>query len=131
MNESTPHRLPRLLAALLGPGVATFGAWWLFLGFDSNDYTVPQCAGLVLVLIAIGVVATRVSRGFERVAVVLSAGIGISAGCFTSWMDDDTGMFVIGWMMLTPVAFMGAALVVSLTAVVVDSRGRYQRPTRV
>lgn len=106
---------------------ATFASWWLFLGFDWNDnYTVSQCAGLVLLLIAIGVAAAWVSYGIERAAVIVSAGLGISAGCFTSWMDDDTGLFLLGWMMLTPPAFLGAAVVVLTTVCVKDFRNSNQ-----
>ena len=123
MKDPTPRSLLRMLAAVIAPGAATFASWWLFLGLDPNNtYSVPQCAGLVLLLIAIGVAAAWVSRAGERAAVIVSAGLGISVGCFTSWMDDPTGLFLLGWMMLTPPAFLGAAVVVLFTAAVKDSR---------
>jgi hypothetical protein len=115
-----------LFAAILAPAASTFIAWWLLLGFDSDDkYTVLQCAALVLVLMAIGSAAAWLAHPRQRFVVMLSAGLGISAGCFTAWMDDETGMFVVGWMMLTPCALLGSALVVSCTGRVVDHfRGR-------
>jgi hypothetical protein len=109
-ERSDPSPSPALARRRDRPGAATFAAWWLFLGLDpNNNYTVPQCAALVLLLIAIGVDAAWFSSGIERAAVIVSAGLGISAGCFTSWMDDDTGLFLVGWIMLTPPAFLGAA----------------------
>jgi hypothetical protein len=102
-----------MLLAVLVPGLATFLAWWGLLGLDANDYTVPQCAGLVLVLLAIGIATGWLTQSAERAPAIVSAGAGISVGCFTDWMDDETGMFVIGWMMLTPCAFIGAGLVIS------------------
>ena len=113
----------RMLVAVFVPGAATFASWWLLLGLDPNGtYSVPQCAGLVLLLIAIGVGAAWVSQAGERAAVIVSAGLGLSADCFTSWMDDPTGLFLLGWMMLTPPAFLGAAAVVLITVDMKSSR---------
>lgn len=110
----TTHRSPvRMIAALIAPGVATFLAWWVFLGMDANDnYSVPQCAGLVVALVAIGVATGWLVRRSELTAAICSAAIGISVACWMSWSDDDTGLFVIGWLMITLASFPGAMAVV-------------------
>ncbi len=79
----------RGLIAWLAPAGATFLTWWLFLGMDSNgQYTVPQVASMVVVLIAIGLACGWLANKLERLAVTVSAVVGISAACWLSWSDD-------------------------------------------
>lgn len=109
----TPRSLPRTVAALALPGVATYLAWWALLGRDDDDlYTVGQCAALVLALIAIGIVAGLLARGRERWLVVASAVLGIAVGCWTGWSDDESGLFVVGWIMVVTAAVPATICVV-------------------
>jgi hypothetical protein len=122
LSHARPNR--RTPVTLLAPAAATFAVWWLFLGFDADDqYAVAQCAGLLIVLVAVGGAGGWWARPGERAAVAVGAAAGISAGCFTAWMDDESGLFLVGWMLLTPVAFLGAAVVVGGTALVRDRLG--------
>lgn len=103
----------RAMLSWIAPAVATFTAWWIFLGVDSNDqYSVGQVAGLVVVLLVIGVVCGWLARSNDLLPFVVSAVMGISAGCWSSWSDDDSGMFVIGWIMVTAGAALGSAAVI-------------------
>jgi hypothetical protein len=124
--EITRRSPARTTAALLAPGVATFLAWWAFLGMDANDnYSVPQCAGLVVALVAIGVVVGWLAHRSELAAVICSAALGISVACWMGWSDDDTGLFVIGWLMVTLASFPGAMAVVLSTWALRNSRAAH------
>lgn len=98
------------------PAVVTFAAWWMFLGMDENDqYTVPQVAGLVLALIVIGVALGWFARRNDLLPVIVSSVMGVAAACWTSWSDDETGLFVIGWLMIVFGTAVGATLLVVIT----------------
>ncbi|MBC9224931.1 hypothetical protein H9L21_08590 [Aeromicrobium senzhongii] len=110
------------------PAAAAFAAWWIFLGTDSDDqYTVGQVAGLVVVLLVIAVAAGWLARTMDLLPLVVSAVVGISAGCWSSWSDDDSGMFAIGWLMVTAGAAIAATVVIVGSWAVrrrVDVKGR-------
>ena len=121
--SSPTRRLPRLIVALLVPGAATFAAWWIFLGTDADGvYTVRQCVALGVVLIAIGVAAAWLVRPNELSPVTWSGALGISAACYLDWRDDETGLFLVGWFMITGCALLGTLLVVRGTAALKRSR---------
>ncbi len=103
----------RALLTWILPAVATFAAWWIFLGVDSDDqYTVGQVAGLVVVLLVIGVACGWLARSTDLLPFVVSAVMGVASACWTSWSDDDSGLFVIGWLMVTAGTAIGAAAVI-------------------
>ncbi|MET0468295.1 MAG: hypothetical protein ABWZ87_06110 [Aeromicrobium sp.] len=103
----------RAMLTWIAPAVATFAAWWIFFGMDADDnYTVPQAAGLVIVLLAIGVACGWIARAMDLLPFVVSAVMGISAACWTSWSDDVTGTFGVGWIMITAGAALGATVVI-------------------
>lgn len=95
------------------PALASFAAWWVFLGTDENDtYSVPQVAGLVLVLIAIAVVCGWFARRTDLLPLIVSAVMGVAVACWSSWSDDDTGLFVIGWFLVVAgTALFGSAII--------------------
>lgn len=105
------------------PAVATGAAWWLFLGMDTNDtYSVPQVAGLVVVLLAIGIAGGWFARRSELLGVIVSAVVGVAVACYSSWSDDDTGLFMIGWIMVVFGMTVSSVLVVMITAAVRHGR---------
>jgi len=103
----------RALLTWILPAVATFAAWWIFLGVDSDDqYSVGQVAGLVVVLLVIGVVCGWLARNTDLLPFVVSSVMGVSAACWTSWSDDDSGLFAVGWIMVTAGTAFAAAVVI-------------------
>ena len=103
----------RAMLSWIAPAVATFTAWWIFLGVDSDDqYSVGQVAGLVVVLLVIGVACGWLARSNDLLPFVVSAVMGISAACWSSWSDDESGMFAVGWIMVTAGAALGSAAVI-------------------
>ncbi|SKB02757.1 hypothetical protein [Aeromicrobium choanae] len=107
------------------PAVATFAAWWLFLGTDENDnYSVLQVAGLVVVLIVIGIAAGWLARSSELLGVIVSAVVGVAAACWASWSDDESGLFVVGWGMVVFGTVLSTVLVVMITSAFRQSRQR-------
>jgi len=118
----------RAFLAWILPAAAAFAAWWIFLGSDADDqYTVGQVAGLVVVLLVIGVACGWLARTMDLLPLVASAVVGISAGCWTSWSDSDDGLFVIGWLMVTAGAAIGATVVIVGCWAVrrrIDAKGR-------
>jgi hypothetical protein len=105
----------RSVVLCVGVSAATFLVWSVSLGADSNDqYSAGQVAGLVLPLVAIGVALPWLARGFDLVAAATSAAIGISGACWASWSDDSTGLFVVGWFMVTVGTFAGTAVLVAV-----------------
>jgi len=120
----------RALIAWIAPAVATYAAWWMFLGFDSDDvYTVAQVAGLVIVLIAIGVACGWYARGTDLLPMIVASVVGISAACWASWSDDITGLFGVGWVMVTAGSACAATAVIVVTYTMRDVvRERYGRP---
>ena len=119
----------RAFLSWLLPAAATFAAWWVFLGMDENDvYSVPQVAGLVLVLLAIGITAGWLARRTELLGVIVSAVVGVAAACWLSWSDDESGLFAVGWVMVVLGMIVGTVLVVVVTASVRQSRERDARP---
>lgn len=113
----------RAFFAWIVPAVATYAAWWVFLGTDDDDqYTLAQVAGLVVVLIAVGVVCGWLARRSELLGVIVSAVVGVGVACWTSWSDDESGTFVVGWIMVVFGVIVGAVAVVTVTAAVRQAR---------
>jgi len=110
----------RAFASWLLPALATFAAWWVFLGLDEDgQYTVLQAVGLGLVLIAIGIACGWLVRGLDLLAVIVSAVVGVSVACWISWSrQDDSGLFVIGWFLVTVGVAVAAAAVILVTRAV-------------
>ncbi|WP_313405775.1 hypothetical protein [Aeromicrobium sp.] len=104
----------RALVSWLLPAVATFAAWWIFLGTDGDgQYTVAQVAGLVVVLLVVGVACGWLARSTDLLPFVVSAVMGVAAACWSDWSgDDDSGLFVVGWLLVTAGTALGAALVI-------------------
>lgn len=104
----------RALLTWIAPALATFAAWWIFFGFDGDGtYSVPQAGGLVMVLLAIGVACGWLARATDLLPFIVSAVVGISSACWTDWSaDDDSGLFAVGWIMITAGALMGAVVVI-------------------
>lgn len=120
----------RPLLTWILPAVATFATWWVFLGTDANDnYAVAQVAGMAVVLLAIAVACGWFATRMDLLAVIVSGVVGVSAACWASWSDDDTGLFVIGWFMVTVGTLIVATAVVTVTwAVRERSRSRRETP---
>jgi hypothetical protein len=123
-----PARMTRrrpLIIAALTPGLLAFGAWQAFLGQFRPNYSVAQVAGLVMTLLAIGIASAfwDERNGAEWLACGSTAA-GISVGCWADWSEDETGLFVIGWFMVTMGALMGAFLIAVAVTLV---RGRVAR----
>jgi Na+/proline symporter len=114
----------RALLAWLLPAVAAFAAWWLFLGTDADgQYSVAQVAGLVIVLLLVGVACGWLARRMELVGVIVSAVVGVAAGCWTDWApDDDSGLFIIGWLMVVFGTAVFGTLLILVTSAVRRSR---------
>ena len=106
----------RGLISWLAPAAATFATWFIFLGMDSDDqYTVIQVAAMVVVLLVIGVAFGWFARKMDLLAIIVSGVAGISAARWMSWSDDESGLFGIGWMMVTVGAAMVTAVLVIAT----------------
>lgn len=120
----------RPLLTWIVPALASFAAWWIFLGTDENDtYSVPQVAGLVLVLIAIAVVCGGFARRTDLLPLIVSAVMGVAVACWSSWSDDDTGLFVVGWMMVVVgTALVGSAIMVLTWRLRESARERNDAP---
>jgi hypothetical protein len=98
---------------LVVPGLATFAAWQLTLGLAEPTYSVRLVAVLVNVLIGIGVATGWWARGTgEALLGCASAVAGIAISCFADWSDDPTGLFMIGWIMVTGSACVTAFIVI-------------------
>lgn len=112
----------RAFIAWILPAVATFAAWWAFMGTDEDDlYTVPQVAGLVLALIVIGVALGWFARRTDLLPMVVSSVMGVAVACWTSWSDDESGLFVVGWLMVVVGTSIGATLLIVITSSVRQS----------
>jgi hypothetical protein len=112
--------MKRALLALTVPGLATFATWQVTLGRNESDfYSVAEVAALVLGLLGIAVATGWLVRWDRRAEVMLacaSAVAGVSKACWLSWADDITGLFMVGWMMVTAAAALGAFLVIAGTS---------------
>lgn len=107
----------------IAPAIASFAAWWIFLGTDANDvYSVAQVAGLVVVLLVIAIACGWLARKSELLPVIVSSVVGVAAACWTSWSDDDSGLFVVGWLMVVIGTAVCAVLVILVTNAVRRSR---------
>jgi len=103
----------RALLSWILPAVATFAAWWIFLGGDADDrYSVGQVAGLVVVLVVIGVVCGWLARSNDLLPFVVSATMGVAAACWSSWSDDESGLFVVGVVMVVAGTALGATALI-------------------
>ena len=106
----------RGMISWLAPAAATFATWWIFLGTDSDDqYTVFQVAAMVAVLLVIGVAFGWSASKMDHFAIIVSAVVGISAACWLSWSDDESGLFGVGWLMVTIGTAVAASALVIIT----------------
>lgn len=113
----------RSFLAWIAPAVASFAAWWIFLGTDANDvYSVAQVAGLVVVLLVIAIACGWFARRSELLPVIVSSVMGVAAACWASWSDDESGLFIVGWGMVVVGTALFAVLVVLVTHAVRQSR---------
>ncbi len=107
----------RAFIAWILPAVATFAAWWMFLGTDEDDvYTVTQVAGLILALVVIGVALGWFARRTDLLPMVVSSVMGVAVACWTSWSDDESGLFVVGWLLVVVGTSIGATLLIVITS---------------
>jgi hypothetical protein len=107
----------RRAAPWLLPCLATFAAWHVTLGqIEPDHYSQTQVAALLVALVGIGVVAGWWAPAEDLLDVVASAVAGISIACWVDWSDDETGLFVIGWLIVTLGAVIGAFLVIERTS---------------
>lgn len=109
--------MKRALVYLVVPGIATFAAWQVTLGrIEPDNYSVAEGASVVLALLGIGVATgwlARWDRPAEVGLAVVSAVAGISKACWLDWSDDPTGLFVVGWSMITVSAAIGSFLIIA------------------
>lgn len=113
-------RYGRALGSALIPGLLAFAAWHIFLGRFDPNYSVAQVAGLVVTLLAIGIGSAWLDQAAGAWLGCASTVVGVSVGCWIDWSDDITGMFMIGWFMVTMGALVAAFL---LAATVMFFRG--------
>jgi hypothetical protein len=120
--------MKRALASLVVPGLLTFAAWQITLGrIEPDHYSAAEGAALVVALLAVGIAAGWVVRWDRKTEVCLacaSAVAGISKACWIDWADDTTGLFMVGWMMVTGAAALGSVLVLAGTS-------WYREPRRI
>lgn len=104
----------RAFVSWLLPAAATFAAWWIFLGTDADgQYSVAQVAGLVVVLLVIGIACGWLARSTDLLPFVVSSVMGVAAACWYDWSgDDESGLFVVGWLLVTAGTALGAAAVI-------------------
>ncbi|WP_419996428.1 hypothetical protein [Streptomyces boninensis] len=109
-------------ALVLTAGVA-MGLWAAWLGWDqrydehpdgtvSGPYEAWQVVGLVLTLLAPVVLAAL--RGYA-VGAVIGTSAGLTAAAFIDWSDDESGLFMVG-VILVMVGSLVGTLVVSAIA---------------
>ena len=108
--------MKRALLAVVLPGLATFAAWQITFGrIEPDSYSVAEGASAVLAMLVIGVVTgwlVRWDRKSEVWLACASAVAGTSKACWMDWSDDTTGLFVVGWFMVTTGMAIGSYLVI-------------------
>ncbi len=106
----------RGMIAWLVPALCTGATWWLFLGRDDDDtYTVGQVVPVVLILIALGIVFGWFADRSLLLPIIVSSVVGLCAAVYASWSDDESGLFVVGVIMIGVGAAVGATLLVVVT----------------
>lgn len=83
-------------------------------GSLSGPYEPWQVAGLVLCLGVLAVVAGR--RGHPKLGTLVIAGVTWLCWSIDAAISDDSGLWVVGALMLLPAVFLGVGLVAFLTA---------------
>jgi hypothetical protein len=111
----------RLVAALVLV-VASIGAWSALLGWDDThnaDGTGPYQAWQVvaLVLIVVALAAAAGWYGFPLVALLFMP-LALGFAAFRDWgATDDSGLFMVGVMMITAGSFIGLGATAGLAAI--------------
>ncbi|GAA3236896.1 hypothetical protein [Actinocorallia longicatena] len=127
MKQGERAALAYLVAALFS--AAGWAAW---LGWDQEydvrpdggtegPYQPWQVVGLVLTL---GVVVVLSSWRLHGPGTVAGTATGLAVASFRDWSDDDSGLFIVGVMMIT----VGALAVSGLAALVVSAVARGTGP---
>lgn len=114
----------RLLA---GVAVAVALSWWLWFGFDGDgNYAVWQGVGLGLTALIPGCLLVWRMRN-ELVALLVTpivVGLVYGLSAMLDWArTDDTGLFMVGVMMLAPGTAMAAFFACALTRAFRGARG--------
>lgn len=110
--NKSPRARRALVAVAAGPGLSALAAWFMLLGRFDPDYSVAQVAGLVLTLVGIAAAIGWWVAGPDAWLGHLSVVAGVSAACYLDWSDDVTGLFMVGWTMVTIGTLTGTALVI-------------------
>jgi hypothetical protein len=119
----------RTAAGLLGLAAGTVFAWWAWLGRDtemqldpatgdySGPYTTAQVAGLVLTLVALLVVAVLARVPALPAAAVMTVAF---TGAWTAQAaaEDESGLFLVGAILVLAGMTAGTTVVALLTAAV-------------
>ena len=122
----------RTTAGLLGLAAATVFTWWAWLGRDtemqldpatgdySGPYTTAQVAGLVLTLAALLVTAVLLRVPALPAAAVMTVAF-TAAWTAQAAATDDSGLYLVGTILVLAGMTAGTAVVALLTSAV---RGR-------
>ena len=122
----------RTTAGLLGLAAATVFTWWAWLGRDtemqldpatgdySGPYTTAQVAGLVLTLAALLVAAVLLRVPALPAAAVMTVAF-TAAWTAQAAATDDSGLYLVGTILVLAGMTAGTAVVALLTSAV---RGR-------
>ncbi len=123
----------RTAAGLLGLAAGTVFAWWAWLGRDtemqldpatgdySGPYTTAQVAGLVLTLVALLVAAVLLRVPALPAAAVMTVAF-TAAWTAQAAATDDSGLYLVGTILVLAGMTAGTAVVALLTSAV---RGRH------
>ena len=121
-------KLLRAVAGLSALAAATVFAWWAWLGRDtemqldpatgnySGPYTTAQVAGLVLTLAALLIVAVLLRVPALPAAAVMT--VAFTAAWTVQASEDETGLFLVGMILVLGGMAIGTTVVALLTAAV-------------
>jgi hypothetical protein len=119
-------KLLRAVAGLSALAAATVFAWWAWLGRDtemqldpatgnySGPYTTAQVAGLVLTLAALLIVAVLLRVPALPAAAVMT--VAFTAAWTVQASEDETGLFLVGMILVLGGMAIGTTVVALLTA---------------
>ncbi|GLY30889.1 hypothetical protein [Kineosporia sp. NBRC 101731] len=103
--------------------VVTLLGWalWMRLGLEPGvDYPVWRVVGLVLTLAVVGLPAAWLNWG---PSVTLAVPLGLAVSAYLDWRDDETGLFVVGVVMV----FVGSLVVTAVVAGLASAAGQRRR----
>lgn len=103
----------RGMLAWIVPAVCTFLTWWTLLGRDDDDvYTVAQVVSVVVILIALGLFFGWIADRMLLLPIIVSSVVGLCVAVYASWSDDESGLFMVGVIMIGLGALIGASVLV-------------------